>query len=182
MLYALSTMDSPTNGVFGTPLVGLFDGRGKTSTLIKREPYDVFKVPMACTAHTDDWIFKASLKKNVRHSLNNESLPPLAELEEVGKVPQEPNSKEIEPAMEPKMKNWKNKPRISRHVTTQSRVTLMGKHLRIIEEDEKTRRSSNRHGVFRYPVEIIAVVAVLFSSFALLLFLLSAKINLRYQV
>ncbi|KAK4037736.1 hypothetical protein OUZ56_029765 [Daphnia magna] len=51
----------------------------------------------------------------------------------------------------------------------------MGEHLRIIEEEEKARRSSNRHGVVRYPIEIIAVVAVLFSSLALLLFLLRHK-------
>lgn len=151
------------------------NGRGKTSTLIKREPFDVFEVPMACTAHTDDWIFQASLKKNVRHSLTNESLPSLAELEEVGKVPQEPDSKEIDPAIEPEIKNWKHKPLISRRVTTQNHVTLMGEHLRIIEEEEKARRSSNRHEVVRYPVEIIAVVAVLFSSLALLLFLLRHK-------
>jgi hypothetical protein len=151
------------------------NGRGKTSTLIKREPFDVFEVPMACTAHTDDWIFQASLKKNVRHSLNNESLPSLAELEEVGKVTQEPDSKEIDPAIEPEIKNWKHKPLISRRVTTQNHVTLMGEHLRIIEEEEKARRSSNRHEVVRYPVEIIAVVAVLFSSLALLLFILRHK-------
>ncbi|KZS08467.1 Uncharacterized protein APZ42_027525 [Daphnia magna] len=96
------------------------NGRGKTSTLIKREPFDVFEVPMAYTAHTDDWIFQASLKKNVRHSLNNESLPSLAELEEVGKVPQEPDSNEIEPVIEPEMENWKHKPPISRRVTTKT--------------------------------------------------------------
>ncbi|KAK4017825.1 hypothetical protein OUZ56_033671 [Daphnia magna] len=147
------------------------NSRGKTSTLIKREPFDVFEVPMAFS----QWIFQASLKKNVRHSLNNESLPSLAELDEVGKVPQERDSKEIDPAIEPEIKNWKHKPLISRRVKTQNHVTLMGKHLRIIEEEEKARRSSNRHGVVRYPVEIIAVVAVLFSSLALLLFLCRHK-------
>ncbi|KAK4006813.1 hypothetical protein OUZ56_011971 [Daphnia magna] len=138
------------------------NSRGKTSTLIKREPFDVFEVPMA---FSHNGFSKQALRKT----------SDIPELDEVGKVPQERDSKEIDPAIEPEIKNWKHKPLISRRVKTQNHVTLMGKHLRIIEEEEKARRSSNRHGVVRYPVEIIAVVAVLFSSLALLLFLCRHK-------
>ncbi|KZR95543.1 Uncharacterized protein APZ42_010692, partial [Daphnia magna] len=32
--------------------------REKVNTLIRRKPFDVFEVPMSCTAHLDNWIFQ----------------------------------------------------------------------------------------------------------------------------
>ncbi|KAK4007699.1 hypothetical protein OUZ56_012852 [Daphnia magna] len=59
---------------------------------IRRKPFDVFEVPMSCTAHTDNWIFKASFRKNVKYALNNASLPSLTELEKVGQVLKAPEA------------------------------------------------------------------------------------------
>ncbi|KAK4037915.1 hypothetical protein OUZ56_029939 [Daphnia magna] len=60
--------------------------REKVNTLIRRKPFDVFEVPMSCTAHTENWTFQASFRKNVKYALNNASLPSLTELEKVGQV------------------------------------------------------------------------------------------------
>ncbi|KAK4037902.1 hypothetical protein OUZ56_029927 [Daphnia magna] len=146
------------------------NSRGKTNTVIKREPFDVFEVPTTCTAYTEDWIFQASFKKNVKHSLNNVTLPPLSELENADLIPQEYETRNMETA-EPEMRKWKNRPQATSKTSIQSRVTLMGQHLRIIEEEEKERKNTERTINVRYPFEIIAAIATLFLSLAKALFL-----------
>ncbi|KAI9555960.1 hypothetical protein GHT06_018513 [Daphnia sinensis] len=146
------------------------NSRGKTNTVIKREPFDVFEVPATCTAYTEHWIFQASFKKNVKHSLNNITLPPLSELENADLIPQEYETRNMETA-EPEMRKWKNRPQTTSKASIQSRVTLMGEHLRIIEEEEKERKNAERTINVRYPFEIIAIIATLFLSLAIALFL-----------
>lgn len=74
--------------------------------------------------------------------------------------------------MKPQASNWKNKLLISHRVTTQNHVTLTREHLRILEVEEKAKRRNDHLEVVRYPVEIIIVVAVLFSGLALMLLFL----------
>ncbi|KZR97360.1 Uncharacterized protein APZ42_007813, partial [Daphnia magna] len=111
--------------------------RGRPNTVIEKEAFDVFEVPMSCSAHTDDWIFQASLKKSVIHPLSNHTLPTLTQLENLDQLLPEDAERENPPPGE--KNSAPTKPLLSRHARFGSRLSLMGEHLRAIEEQEKAR-------------------------------------------
>ncbi|KAK4045601.1 hypothetical protein OUZ56_033288 [Daphnia magna] len=144
--------------------------REKVNTLIRRKPFDVFEVPMSCTAHLDNWIFQASFRKNVKYTLNNASLPSLTELEKVGQVLKAPEASETILEREGGTRTQKSQPILTRRAMIQGRVALMGEHLRIIEEEEKARRGAGQPETVRYPFELVAVIAILFFGLGASLF------------
>jgi hypothetical protein len=87
-------------------------------------------------------------------------------------IAEEPEEREELSITEPIGRTWKNKPQQARSAMTQSRVTLMGEHLRIIEEKYKARLDANRTEVMRYSFEIIAILALLPFIMALIFSLL----------
>ncbi|KAK4023550.1 hypothetical protein OUZ56_008955 [Daphnia magna] len=125
------------------------------------------KVPMSCTAHTDNWIFQASFRKNVKYALNNLSLPSLTELEKVGQVLKAPEDSETILERERGARNQNSQPILTRRAMIQGRVALMGEHLK---EEEKARRGAGQPETVRYPFELIAVMASLFFGLGAILF------------
>ncbi|KAK4030954.1 hypothetical protein OUZ56_024383 [Daphnia magna] len=102
------------------------------------EAFDVFEVPISCSAHTDDWIFQASFRKGIKHLLRNSTLPSVNQLENLVQLLPEPAEEETPSSLEKKGATA-NKPLLSRRAKFQGRISLMGEHLRLIEEEEKAR-------------------------------------------
>lgn len=144
--------------------------RKRPNTVIKKKAFDVFEVPMSCSAHTDDWIFQASFRKRIKHTLSNSTLPTLTQLENQDQLLPETAEEETPP---PGGKNVApNKPLLSRRAAFQGRISLMGEHLRVIEEEEKARVAMDvdRSAGLRYPYEIVVAIVGLLLGFATLLF------------
>lgn len=145
--------------------------RGRPNTVIEKEAFDVFEVPMSCSAHTDDWIFQASLRKTVIHPLSNHTLPTLTQLENLDQLLPEDAERENPPLGE--KNSAPTKPLLSRHARFGSGLSLMGEHLRAIEEQEKTRvdMEVNRTVGPRYPYELaVAIVGLLLGAVTVLFF------------
>ncbi|KZS07216.1 Uncharacterized protein APZ42_029109 [Daphnia magna] len=129
-------------------------------------------MPMSCSAHTDDWIFQASFRKGIKHPLRNNTLPSVTQLENLVQLLPEPAEEETPSSLEKKVATA-NKPLLSRRAKFQGRISLMGEHLRIIEEEEKARAAMEVDGTvgLRYPYElVIAIVGLLLGLAASLVF------------
>ncbi|KAK4009392.1 hypothetical protein OUZ56_018507 [Daphnia magna] len=127
---------------------------------------------MSCSAHTDDWIFQASFRKGIKHPLRNNTLPSVTQLENLVQLLPEPAEEETPSSLEKKVATA-NKPLLSRRAKFQGRISLMGEHLRIIEEEEKARAAMEVDGTvgLRYPYElVIAIVGLLLGLAASLVF------------
>ncbi|KZS18244.1 Uncharacterized protein APZ42_015662 [Daphnia magna] len=120
--------------------------RGRTNAVVKKEAFDVFEVPMSCSAHTDDWIFQ---------------------LGNVVQLLPEPAEEETPSSLEKKGANA-NKPLLSRRTKFQGRISLMGEHLRVIEEEEKARVAMEVDVTvgLRYPYELVIAIVGLLLGFA----------------
>ncbi|KZS03741.1 Uncharacterized protein APZ42_033448 [Daphnia magna] len=103
-------------------------------------------MPISCSAHTDDWIFQASFRKGIKHLLRNSTLPSVNQLENLVQLLPEPAEEETPSSLEKKGATA-NKPLLSRRAKFQGRISLMGEHLRLIEEEEKARVAMEVGGV-----------------------------------
>ncbi|KAK4045274.1 hypothetical protein OUZ56_032812 [Daphnia magna] len=101
------------------------------------------------------------------HPLRNNTLPSLSQLENLIQLLPEPAEEETPSSLEKKGVTA-NKPLLLHRAKFQGRISPMGEHLRVIEEEEKARVTMEVNGTvkLRYLYELVIAIVGLLLGFA----------------